>query len=26
MFSDKVLMLDIPVWALEKNGINKYQI
>jgi hypothetical protein len=26
MYSDKVLMLDIPVWALEKNGIDKYQI
>jgi hypothetical protein len=26
MFSDKVLMLEMPEWALQKNGIDRYQI
>lgn len=24
-FSDKITMLDMPQWALEKNGINRFQ-
>ena len=26
MYSDVILDLDMPVWALQKNGINQYQI
>lgn len=26
MYSDKVLMLDMPAWAIQKNGVNEYQI
>jgi hypothetical protein len=26
MFSDKVLMLDMPEWAIQKNGVNQYQM
>jgi hypothetical protein len=26
MYSDKVLMLDMPAWAIQKNGVNEYQM